>query len=127
CVLAIFLVACAAAFLFFEKERKRKVEGVLRTVTEKPDQAQPAILMRRPGEGDVLGALLRRFDFVNRLQTQLMQAGLDWGASQVIIASWILGVVGAVIGWRLNFLIVRAVSCVALAVIMGSLPYVYVK
>jgi tight adherence protein B len=125
---AVFLVACAGAFLFLEKRRKKDVEKVLRTVTDKPAvPMQQAILIRKPGEGGALAALLRRFNIVGNIATNISQAGLDWNVGQFGIASLALAAVGALLGFRLDFLVFRSVSCLMSAVVMGSLPYWYVR
>jgi tight adherence protein B len=59
----------------------------------------------RPAEvEDKLTKLLRRFDFMERLDLMLEQAGNGWSSSKLITVSLILFAIAAVIGWKVAFL-----------------------
>lgn len=127
-ILAIVLVACALAFAFLEKQRKKQVSGLLRTVSaEDVDEPRVSILSEQPGQRGPVAATLERLRLGQGLQTNISQAGLDWDANQVVVVMLVLSVVGFMLGFKFHILLLPVLSNLGLALVLGALPYLYIR
>src|SRR5206468_1543538 len=127
-LLAIVLIACALAFAFVEKQRKKQVTGVLRAVSgEDADEPKVTLLSEQAVQKTGLATALEHFQVEQKLQTNISQAGLTWDSKQLLVAMLVLGGLGFLLAFKFNILLVSGLSNVALALILGSLPYIYVR
>ena len=128
CILAIVLVATAAGLNFLERQRRQQVKSMLRTVdgaTVEPVETQ--ILLEPEERLPLVDRAVSGLNVALGLETTLRQSGLNWGLTQLLVLTGVTAVVGLALGWKFNFLALPVLSVVALAVLFGSLPYVYVR
>ena len=126
-IFAIILIAFSVGWSAVEAQRKKKVVGMLETVAGKTGEVQTTVLKDAGGEQQgTLDRLVAGLDFSSKLQAQLQQAGLDWSASKLLLVTGVAATIGAVLGLRLKVLIVPSLSSAALALVLGSLPYLWV-
>ncbi len=104
---------------YFRSKQKQQI----RTMLQNADAATPersnsnSVEYIRPADvDDLLARLLRRFEFMERLDLILEQAGKDWTASKLITICCIAGCVGALLGLKL-----RLVSPLISVLLLGSL------
>ena len=123
---AVILVAISVGYRFLEEQRKHQVKGMLDTVTGKSEQVETSILVDRTAPNP-FDAALSRSAFSVELGRTIQQAGLQWSVSRLLIAMSVGAVVGGVIGGTFNPLGIAPVSVIALAFLLGSFPYLYVR
>ncbi|MBV8897932.1 MAG: type II secretion system F family protein [Acidobacteriaceae bacterium] len=103
---AVFLAVLLSVGLgtsYFRSKQKQQIRAMLQKAEATPAEQRSELL--RPAEvEDSLTKLLSRFDFMDRLDLILEQAGNGWSASKLITISMILFAIGFVIGWKLAFL-----------------------
>jgi tight adherence protein B len=125
-IFALVLLAVSAGWSFFEAQRKKKVAGMLETVAGETVVTETTVL-KEEGEGeDALSRLLAKLNLARKLQAEIRQAGMDWSVGKLVLLMVVTAVVGALLGYRFNVLIVPAVSIAVLAVVFGLAPYLYV-
>jgi tight adherence protein B len=71
--------------------------------------------------------LLAAANFAEHLKSSMKQAGLTWTPSTLFMATVGAAVPGFLIGLRFPFIINEVLTCLTLASVTASLPYVYVR
>ena len=126
-VFAVIMVAVSAGWNFLEKQRKKKVVGMLDTVSGNTIQVETTVLKDASGSGsDALTRLLESLNLSAKIQAQIHQAGLDWSIGKLFLLTLSFAVIGAALGFRFKPLIVTWASALCLALILSSLPYLNV-
>ncbi len=125
-IFALVLIAVSVGWSFLEAQRKKKVVGMLQTVTGETIVSETTVLKEAGGEEDPLTQLVARFNLTQKLQARIQQAGLDWSVGKFLLMTAAGIVIGALVGLRFKILIFQWSSSIGLALILGFLPYVYV-
>ncbi|MFB3778295.1 MAG: type II secretion system F family protein [Bryobacteraceae bacterium] len=126
-IFAVVLIAVSLGLTAVEAQRKKKVVGMLETVAGKTATVETTILKDAHGiREDVLTRLAAALNLNVKLQAQIQQAGLDWTVGKLLLAMGVGAVVGALLGLRVKVLIMPFLSSAALALVCGSLPYLWV-
>lgn len=124
---AVFLavvVAVGLATSYFRSKQKQQIRSMLQKAEATPAEQRSELL--RPAEvQDILTKFLSRFDFMDRLELMLEQAGNSGTPSKLISLSVILFIVGFAVGFKLAFL--NAYLCAAaFGLTAGSIPFLLV-
>jgi tight adherence protein B len=124
---ALIVLTISLGFKFLETQKKKKVAEMLDSATGDPAQIETKVLIEpeKPA-GVVLEKLLSRFDFVQKLETRIQQAGLTINVYSLLLLMMGLVIPGALLGAKLNVLMYPGPSSLAGALVFGSVPYVYV-
>jgi tight adherence protein B len=97
------LVCVGVGLSYLRSKQKQQIRSMLRKAEATPAEQRSELL--RPAEvEDGLSKLLRRFQFMDRLDLVLEQAGKNWSGSKLIVISSISCVLGLLIGLKLWFL-----------------------
>lgn len=103
---AVFLVVllCVALGLsYFRSKQKQQIRSMLRKAEATPAEQRSELL--RPAEvEDSLSRFLRRFQFMDRLDLILEQAGKNWSSSKLIGISGITCGIGLLLGLKLRLI-----------------------
>lgn len=127
-VLATMLVVFSFGWQFVEAQRKKKVVGMLRTVSGSEMVAETTVLKELTGAGgDAFSRMLEGLNLTKTLQTQIQQAGMDWTVNNFLLAMLAMALVGGALGYRFRVLLVASASMALLAVVFAMLPYFYVR
>lgn len=127
CILAVVLVASALGLTFLEAQRKRQVKDMLRAVDGKTvEPTETTILIERPDSENAIQRLTSNLGLYATFETIIHQSGLNWKVPSLLMAMLISAVVGLLVGWRSNILLILPISAVALATLFGFLPIFYV-
>lgn len=127
-VIFVTVVACVAAGTsYFSSKQKQQIRSMLQKAeAPAPDRTAGAVEYIRPADvDDLLARFLRRFEFMDRLDLILEQAGKDWTGSKLIIISCVTGACGVLLGLKLR-LITPSVSAVLIGTLGASLPLLLV-
>jgi len=124
---AVVMIAVSLGYRFFETQRKKQVEGMLNVVSGNPVERLQSVVLDSPAEDNPLDKFFERTGDLERIRKFIQQAGLDWSPTRLLTATLIFAVAGAFLGWFLRPLGFVAISLLLGALILGSLPYVYVR
>jgi len=123
---AVVLIAVSVGYRFLEAQRKSQVQGMLQTISGTSTESETTILVD-PGAVNPFDTFLNRSEIPARLGRMIQQGGMQWTVSRLLIAIGVAGLVGAVIGITFNPLGFTLLSMLALALLLGSLPYLYLR
>jgi tight adherence protein B len=129
-VLGVILLAVAVGSKFLETQREKQVKSALKPAErEVPDepQAEPIILHDRGPKSAFLNDLLARLKMDTFLQSRLSESALGWNVVFLVNATLICALAGFLIGTFFHVFLFTLLSQIALAVALGSLPWVYVS
>jgi len=124
---AVVMIAVSLGYRFIETQRKKQVEGMLNVVSGNPVEGLQSVVLDTPTEDNPLDKFFQKTGDLDRIRKFIQQAGLDWSPTRLLATTLILAAVGAFLGWFLRPLGFVAISLLLGALILGSLPYVYVK
>lgn len=125
-IFALVLIAVSVGWSFLEAQRKKKVVGMLQTVTGETIVSETTVLKEAGEQEDPLTQLVARFNLTQKLQARIQQAGLDWSVGKFLLLTAGGIVIGALVGLRFKILIFQWSSSIGLALILGLFPYLYV-
>ncbi len=123
---AVVLVAVSMGYRVLEAQRKSQVHGMLQTASGVAPESESTILVDRTSVSS-LDAAIKKTPMAVQLGRMIQQAGLQWTVSRLLIAMTVGAVVGAVIGIAFNPLGFALLSMLALGLLLGSLPYGYLR
>jgi tight adherence protein B len=124
---AVVMIAVSLGYRFLETQRKKQVEGMLNVVSGNPVEGIQSVVLDAPAEDNPLDKFFQKTGDLERIRKFIQQAGLDWSPTRLLTSTLIAAAVGAFLGWFLRPLGFVAISLLLGALILGSLPYVYVK
>jgi tight adherence protein B len=126
-VFAVILITVSVGWSALEARRKKKVVGMLETVAGRTESSETTVLKDAVGNRiDLLTRLATSLNLSTKLQTRIQQAGLDWSVGALLLAMAVGAIIGAVLGLRVKVLLLPALSSAALAVVGGSVPYLWI-
>lgn len=127
-VLAMMLVLFSVGWQFVETQRKKKVVGMLQTVSGSDMVAETTVLKDLTGAGgDALTRVLEGLNLTKNLQTQIQQAGMDWTVNKLLFVMLALALVGGALGFRFRILVDPWASMAVLALGFAMLPYLNIR
>ncbi len=109
---------------FLEIQRKKRVGTILQTSSGEVVVPDSNILGDGPKETSL--SLLSDPPVFKRLKQNLAQAGLKWTPAGVLLMTAVGAVLGVFIGFRLRVPVFREFAVIAFALLLGSLPYLFV-
>jgi tight adherence protein B len=124
---AIVLTTLGVGLRYLETERKKRMSSILQTVAAANSQTVATSILMDGRNENGLRQIVSELPVMKSLERKIQQAGLTWSASAVVGAMAVFAVLGALLGFRVTVPIFREFSVVTLAIVMGSLPYVYVS
>src|SRR5581483_1042822 len=107
------LVCVGMGLSYVRSKQKQQIRSMLRKAEESPAE-QRSQLLRPADVEDRLTKLLSRFEFMDRLDLILEQAGKNWSGSKLVTISAVTCAIGLVIGLK-----VRVVPSALLAPILA--------
>ena len=123
---AVVAFALAVGLKVMEDHRRKQVTGMLRTTTGDTGTVEPAFVLR-PQNDNPFGTDPRQLAIAGNLERLIKQAGLDWTAPKLVTLIAAGAVLGAVLSLKLRVLIDPYLSALALSLLLGAAPYLYVS
>jgi len=100
---------------------------MLQTVAGETMVTETTVLKDADQTEDPLTRLIAKFNFTAKMQLQIQQAGMDWTVGKLMVIMVVGLILGAIVGFRFNPLILRGLSAAVLALAFGVAPYLYVR
>jgi tight adherence protein B len=122
----IFVVVIAivgACFSYFKQKQKNQIRSMLRKAEATPAEQRNQDLLRPADGEDVLGKILKKFQFAERLDLMLDQAGTNSTAGKLFGTCLITGLVGALLGLKFHFSLPAQLVVPAAAALGFLLPF----
>jgi tight adherence protein B len=128
-IFAFVLIAVAVGLRFLETRRKQEVKQVLSVIeTGAPPSTHTVELLGSPEEEpNPVARFLSQFHFYRAWKYRLEGAGVQGSPEFLLLLGVILAVVGALLGWRLHFLVFQTFSTIAGAVAGFFLPFIVIE
>jgi tight adherence protein B len=128
-VLGIVLVAAVAVQSYTARSQKRTIMQRLSAGESAPRKTQASgsgSVLYEQGRPAAKKTLVQWIPGVDFIGTQITAAGLDWSPSIAVLSMASLAIVGMIIGSNVRVLLFPEASAAALALVLGSLPYLYI-
>jgi tight adherence protein B len=126
-VFALILAIAVFGFLYRQQHRQKVVKDMLQTVAGNRPLPVTKLLRDVAPQVRGLAKLLAAANIANHLQATIRQSGLTWTPSTLFMATVGAAVPGFVLGLRFPYIINEVLSCLVMAVVTSSLPYVYLR
>jgi tight adherence protein B len=127
-VCAVVLTAVGIGLRYLEAERRRRVAAVLKTAANDTlPYKQTSILIDAEKSTLGLAEVIADLPLIKSLERQIQQSGLGWSPIGVTIATLVCGSLGCILGFRVTVPVIREFSVVALSLLLGFIPYGYVR
>src|ERR1017187_5180120 len=128
-LLILGLLLCSVSFglRFYEKQRRKRLVSMLRTVTQNGEEQHVNLLIesneKRDGIEDILGSV----NPTVRITKMLSEAGMDWTVTRFGITSGITFSIGAIASMWIPLSSPPALRALAVGGCCAVLPYMYVS
>jgi tight adherence protein B len=123
----LVVVGCVGlATFYFKSKQKNKIRSMLKKAEDSPAEQKTSPLMRPADVEDFLSKLLRRFEFMGRLNRILEQSGMSWTGSKLIAVSCVTCAIGFVVGTKVRVLYNVQASEMGLAILGALCPLILV-
>jgi tight adherence protein B len=126
-ILGLLLFSISFGLRFYEKQRRKRLVSMLRTVTENGEDHHVNLLIdsgdQKSGLDDVLGSL----NITERIVKLLSESGLDWTPTRLLITMSVTFIVGALASAAIPVALAPALRALALGTCTGLLPLFYVS
>jgi tight adherence protein B len=125
---ALILLAVSVGMKYFDSRRKKQVTDMLQTASGESVTTITSLL--KDAEGDAPTGFKRTIaslSFSRHAQEQIQQAGLNWSSSRLWATMALMTIPGLGIGSMVPFLLNGPTTAIVLAVVLGALPYLFVK
>jgi tight adherence protein B len=126
-VFALIMAIAVFGFLYRQQHRQKVVKDMLQTVAGTRPMPVTKLLKDITPETKGFEKLLKSFNVADHLQSSIKQAGLTWTPSTLFMATAGAAVPGFLIGLRFPFIINEVLTCLVLAGVTASLPYMYLR
>ncbi|HEY1338425.1 MAG TPA: type II secretion system F family protein [Bryobacteraceae bacterium] len=127
-VFVLMLLAVSVALKFFDARRKKQVADMLHTAAGETVAGVTNLLKELETDKPTgLKAVIKSLQFSRHAQEQIQQAGLSWSSTRLIAAMGLATIPGLGLGSLVPFLLNGPVTGVALALIFGACPYLFVR
>lgn len=125
-ILSLLLFSVSFGLRFYEKQRRKRLVSMLRTVTEDGEDHHVNLLVdnadHKSGMDDVLGTL----NVIERIKKLLYESGLDWTPTRLLITMSATFTLGAIASMWIPLASPPAVRALALGLCTGFMPLFYV-
>ncbi len=121
----VVLLCVGFGLSYFQTKQKQHIRMMLRNVHATPAEQRSAQFLKPEEDDNLLAKLLDRFQFMDRLDLILEQAGKSWTGAKLISISFVTGIIGLALGSKLK-LFGTGWSTVALALLGAFLPLLLV-
>jgi tight adherence protein B len=126
-ILGLLLFSISFGLRFYEKQRRKRLVSMLRTVTENGEEHHVNLLIdsgdQKSGLDDVLGSL----NVTEHVVRLLSESGLDWTPTRLLITMCVAFTIGAVGSSLLPVALAPAVRALLFGTLAGVLPLFYVS
>jgi tight adherence protein B len=101
-ILALLLFAISFGLRFYEKQRRKKLVSMLRTVTQDGEERHVNLLIDDNTNKGAVEELLSSLNITGRMAKLLSESGLDWTMNRLVISMCVTFIIGALASVRID-------------------------
>jgi tight adherence protein B len=125
-ILAALLFSIGFGLRFYEKQRRKKLVSMLRTVTENGEDHHVNLLIDDQ-QRDTVQDLIGELNFTGHIQKVLSESGVDWTLTRLLIMMGVTFMLGAIASVWIPLGAVPVVRALALGGCTAFVPWFYVS
>jgi len=122
----VIMVVIAFGVNVVETQKKKKVTEMLQTAVGQAQQAETKVLFDPVETASAVMRFISHFNFMQKLEAKLQQSGVGMSLKTLLLAMFLCAIPGALLGARFKVLVTTELSMAAMAVVVGSIPYLYI-
>jgi tight adherence protein B len=126
-ILALLLFSIGFGLRFYEKQRRKRLVSMLRTVTENGEEHHVNLLIdedeKKDGAEDIFGSL----NLTDKLTAMLSESGLDWTLTRLLVTSAATFSIGAIGSVWIPLAQAPALRALAAGLCAAFLPFFFVS
>lgn len=126
-ILALLLFSISSGLGFYEKQRRKKLVSMLRTVTENGEEHHVNLLIDQAGEKSGVEDLLGSLNVTERIRRLLNESGLDWTLTRLMTTMAATFTAGAVASMWIPLSMPPALRALLAGTCTAFLPLYYVS
>ena len=126
-ILALLLCSIVAGLRFYEKQRRKRLVSMLRTVTENGEEHHVNLLVDENEKKDGMEDLFGSLNITEHLTTILSESGLDWTLTRFAVTSAATFSFGAIASMWIPLASAPALRALAVGLCTATLPYFFVS
>jgi tight adherence protein B len=126
-ILAFLLFSISFGLRFYEKQRRKKLVSMLRTVTENGEEHHVNLLVDQADQKSGVDDLLGSVNITERIKKMLSESGLDWSLTRLMITMGVTFVIGALVSMWIPLQSPPAVRALVVGLVTGFVPFFYVS
>jgi len=126
-ILAFLLFSISFGLRFYEKQRRKKLVSMLRTVTENGEEHHVNLLVDQADQKSGVDDLLGSVNIAERIKKMLNESGLDWTPARLLITMAVTFVLGAIASMWIPFQSPPALRAFLVGACTGFVPFFYVS
>jgi tight adherence protein B len=124
-ILALLLASIGIGLRFYEKQRRKRLVSMLRTVTENGEEHHVNLLIDETDKKDDEG-LTGSLNIAEHIKNVLNESGLDWTISRLAVTSSATFAIGAILSLWVPLPSAPALRALGIGLCTGAVPYFYV-
>jgi tight adherence protein B len=125
-ILGLLLASISFGLGFYEKQRRKKLVSMLRTVTQNGEEQHVDLLIDL-GEQKKNAGSEEKFDLITRVEKMLSESGLDWTMTRLGVTMGVTFVIGAVASMYLKVDSPPALRALLVGSCTAFVPLLYVS
>jgi tight adherence protein B len=126
-ILALLLFSVSFGLRFYEKQRRRKLVSMLRTVTENGEESHVNLLVDVGDRKSSLDEALGSLNVTERLSRLLSEAGMNWTVNRLLTTMGVAFTAGAIGSMRVPLPLAPAARALVVGICAAFLPILYVS
>ena len=126
-IFALLLFTISFGLRFYEAQRRRKLVGMLRTVSRNGEEAHVNLLVNLTKKRDAVDGMIGSFNVTERVKTLLRESGLDWTLTRLAITMCVAFTAGAVASLEVPVESPPVLRAFALGLCASFLPFFYLS
>ncbi|MDP9055374.1 MAG: type II secretion system F family protein [Acidobacteriota bacterium] len=126
-ILALLLCSISFGLRFYEKQRRKRLVSMLRTVTQNGEEQHVNLLVDSNEKREGLDEALASLNITERLTRLLSESGLDWTLTRFGITSAVTFTLGAIASMWIPLSSPPALRGLAVGLCAATLPYLFVS
>jgi len=126
-ILALLLFSISFGLRFYEKQRRKKLVSMLRTVTENGEEHHVNLLVDQADQKSGVEDLMGSVNVTERIKKMLNESGLDWTPTRLFITMAVTFVLGALVSVWIPLQSPPALRALLVGLVTGFVPFFYVS
>jgi tight adherence protein B len=126
-ILGLLLFSISFGLRFYEKQRRKRLVSMLRTVTENGEERHVNLLVDEKNKKDGIEDLFGSLNMTERITATLSESGLDWTLTRLLVSSSATFCIGAIASMWIPVSVAPAWRALFVGSFAAALPFMYIS